>query len=67
MDAEIGSGAEIGHRLGVAQERERQRASDPRYGFPQNLGRIGRAKIWLWPEGVRWVERPALGGPSCRG
>lgn len=67
MAGETGSGDEFERRLGVSRERERQGASDPRSGFPQSLGRIGGAKVWLWPEGVWWAERRAVGGPSCRG
>jgi hypothetical protein len=67
MDGKIGSRAEIGRRRGLARERERQAASDPRYGFPQSLGPIGGANIWLRPEGVWWAERRAVWGLSCRG
>jgi hypothetical protein len=66
MDREIGTGAEIARRLGDSRERERQWASDPRYGFPQCLGRIGRVKVWLWPEGSWCADRRVRGGPSCQ-
>lgn len=56
VDEEIVTGAEIGRRLGVSRERVRQWASDPKYGFPVGLGRIGGSKLWTWAEVKRWAD-----------
>lgn len=62
VDDELVSGAEIGRRLGVSRERVRQWASDPKYRFPDTLGRVGGAKIWKWPEIQRWAEARRVDG-----
>lgn len=56
MDDELVSGAEIGRRLGVSRERVRQWTSNPRYGFPPTLGRVGGAKVWRWAPVAAWAE-----------
>ena len=56
MEDDLVSGAEIGRRLGVSRERVRQWASDPKYGFPPSLARVGGAKVWWWATVAEWVE-----------
>jgi len=55
MAAELVSGAEIGRRLGVSREAVRQWRHRP--GFPEPLGRVGRAVVWDWATVHRWAER----------
>lgn len=61
MNPELVSGAEIGRRLRVSRERVRQWASDPKYGFPRSLGRVGGAKVWRWREVARRAEERQMG------
>ena len=51
------SGGEIGRRLGVSRERVRQWAADPKYGFPEALGRIGASKVWRWDDVLAWSRQ----------
>jgi predicted DNA-binding transcriptional regulator AlpA len=51
---EIVSGAEIGRRLGVSREAVRLWRQRP--GFPEPVGRVGRAIAWNWEEVRRWAE-----------
>jgi hypothetical protein len=65
VEQDFVSGAEIGRRLGVSRERVRQWASNPKYGFPPTLGRIGGAKIWRWEAVARWAEARGSRNPSA--
>jgi predicted DNA-binding transcriptional regulator AlpA len=51
---EIVSGAEIGRRLGVSREAVRLWRQRP--GFPEPVGKVGRAIAWNWEEVRRWAE-----------
>jgi len=54
---EIVSGAEIGRRLGVSREAVRLWRQRP--GFPEPVGKVGRAIAWNWEDVRRWAaERP---------
>ena len=54
---DLASGGEIGRRLGVSRERVRQWAADPKYGFPDALGRIGASKVWRWSDVQAWSHK----------
>jgi len=54
MAAELVSGAEIGRRLGVSREAVRQWRGKP--GFPEPLGRVGRAVVWDWSTVRQWAD-----------
>lgn len=54
FSVEIVSGAEIGRRLGVS--REAVRLWRQRSGFPEPVGRVGRAVAWDWEDVRRWAE-----------
>ena len=49
------SGSEIARRLEVTKQRFYVLARSP--GFPEPIGEIGRAKVWVWPEVERWAAR----------
>jgi predicted DNA-binding transcriptional regulator AlpA len=56
MANELVSGAEIGRRLGVSREAVRKWAKQPAKGFPEPLGRVGRAVVWDWSQVERWAQ-----------
>lgn len=62
--AELVSGAEIGRRLGVSRERVRQWAANPNLGFPEAVGRVGRAVVWEWPPVARWATKRGMTSPG---
>lgn len=57
MSEELVTGGEIGRRLGVSRERVRQWATDPKFGFPEPIGRLGASKVWYWEPVARWHEQ----------
>lgn len=52
---ELVTGAEIGRRIGVSTSRLHQlREQD---GFPEPLGKVGKAIVWRWADIQKWAHR----------
>lgn len=65
---ELVTGAEIARRLKVSRQRVYAMRHNP--GFPEPIGRIGKALVWRWSDVERWNRErraAASGGPGKPG
>ena len=51
---ELVTGGDVGRRLGISRQRVGQLAATD--GFPEPIGRLGRANVWRWADIAAWAR-----------